>query len=364
VGVFVNESAGSSMGAPQPGVEIYETNNADFSAVPDPATDTLQLFNPESDWNTGALNTAADPANPFDMGWGIYDPSTHIVNGNRVFLIKLRNGQYRKLQVQSLTGSTYTFRYANLDGSGETTKTIDKAAHTGKTLAYFSFATGTTVDVEPASGFDLLYCRYKTPLFDPSTSAYIPYAVTGILSGDGVEVAQANGVDPATVAFADWQDSLSAALDVIGYDWKSFSGSAWSLPSDRVYFVKTASGNLWKLTFIDFEGSATGTAVFEKVNLGPLNAVGDESAPLTTFDVFPNPASVETNLVFTTKKADANALATLRDLNGRMVYEQKMQANQGLNGWVLPVSDLPTGVYFLTLNIDNQLFAKQVQVVR
>ncbi len=364
VGVFVNESAGSSMGAPLPATEIYLTSSTDFSAVPDPAVDTLQLFNPESDWGTGALNTAADPNNPLDMGWGTYDPTTHAVNGGRVFLIKLRSGQYRKLQVQSLIGTAYTFRYANLDGTGETTKTIDKANHPGRTLAYFSFATGAAVDVEPSGSFDLLYCRYITPLFDPGTSTYIPYTVTGILSGDGVEVAQANGVDPANVSFDAWEDSLSATLDVIGYDWKTFTGTAWSLPTDRAYFVKTANGNLWKIVFVDFEGSATGTATFEKTNLGPLNAVGDEDAPLATFDVFPNPASVEANIVFTAKSADAKAVLTLRDLNGRAVFEQRTQVDQGLNGLTVPVSGLPTGAYFLTLDVDNQLFAKKVQVVR
>jgi hypothetical protein len=266
--------------------------------------------------------------------------------------------------VQSLTGTTYTFRYANLDGSGETVKTIDKTAHTGKTLAYFSIATGATANVEPANGFDLLYCRYITPLYDPGSMTTIPYAVTGILSGSGVEVARANGVDPATVSYDDWADSLSTDLDVIGYDWKSFSGTTWSLDEDLVFFVKTANGNVWKLHFIDFEGSATGNAVFEKTDLGGANAVGDSDSPLATFDVFPNPASAETNVVFSAKTADADASLTLCELTGKVVFEQKIQVNQGLNSYVLPLGKLPEGMYFFSLQVDNQVFAKKVQVVR
>jgi hypothetical protein len=46
-------------------------------------------------------------------------------------------------------------------------KTINEADHAGKTLAYFSLETGNMVDVEPASGgFDLLYERYTTKLWD------------------------------------------------------------------------------------------------------------------------------------------------------------------------------------------------------
>lgn len=363
-GVFINESSGSSMGNPLPMIEVYQTNSTDFSVVPNPALDTIQLFNPEFDWATGALNTAADPTDPFDIGWGVYDPSTQAINGSRVFLVRLRNGQYRKLQIQSLNGTIYSFRYANLDGTNEATKTIDKTAHAGNVLAYFSFATGATVDVEPANGFDLVYLRYVAPILEPTSGAYVPYAVTGILSGMGVEVAEAYGVNPNNVQYEDWVDSLSSSIDVIGHDWKSFSGTAWSIVDNLAYFVKTANGNVWKIIFIDFEGSITGTAYFEKTDLGGASAVGDKASPLTTFNVYPNPTSVETNVVFTAKNASHNARLSLFDLSGRMVFEQKIQVRQGLNGIEVPVDALPNGMYSLSLNIDDQIFSEQIQVVR
>jgi hypothetical protein len=39
------------------------------------------------------------------------------------------------------------------DGSNETTATIDKSTYEGKLMAYFSFDSGTTVEVEPEGGF-------------------------------------------------------------------------------------------------------------------------------------------------------------------------------------------------------------------
>ncbi len=364
-GIFINESSGSSMGQPLPFIELYDALTDDFGSQPDPSLlIDYQLFNAEKSWSKGALNEAADPTEPLDFGWGILDPTSQDITGERVFVVKLRNGQYRKLQVQSLIDGTYTFRYANLNGTGEATKTISKADHAGSVLAYFSFATGGTVSVEPAGGFDLFYCRYITPFFNPGTNEYEPVGVMGILSGYGVQVAQANGVDPATVSYDDWVDSLSADIDVIGYDWKAFSGSSWLLYLDRAYFVKTLDGSIWKINFIDFGGSLTGTTVFEKTNLGGANAVNDPDSPLTNFNVFPNPATSEANLVFSAKAAKGDAVLSLRDATGKAVFQAKLHTNQGLNGYVLPLNHLQEGVYFAVLNFDHQVFTQRVVVVR
>src|SRR5690606_24410143 len=131
-----------------------------------------------------------------------------------VFVIRLRDGTDLKMQIQSLASGTYQFRDANLDGSNEVTKTVTKADHSGL-LAYFSFETGDIVDVEPATGFEMVFLRYTTPLPDPGGGDPIPYLVTGILSGGGVQVAQANGIDPETVSFLDFADSLSTDIEVI-----------------------------------------------------------------------------------------------------------------------------------------------------
>ncbi|GAB4245524.1 MAG: hypothetical protein Kow0027_06000 [Saprospiraceae bacterium] len=366
-GIFINESAGTGMGQVLPSFQLFDGGTDDFDATPDTSFAFQNpLFNSEKSWASGALNEVADPTNPFDFGWGVYDPTNHTIAGGRVFVAKLRNGQYLKFQVQSLASGTYSFRYANLDGTGETTKTIAKADHAGRLLAYFSFNSGETVSVEPSDGFDLLFCRYVTPLED-GNGGTLNYAVTGILSGPGVEVAQADGIDPATVVFDGYEDSLSTDLDIIGHDWKTFDLATfqWLLPEDRVYFVKTADGHLWKIRFIDFEGSSTGTATFEKTDLGLLNSVGDEHSPLDAFGVFPNPARSEAKLVFSVKNSVAGPTQVwLTDQFGRVVFQQKIQVATGLNSLDIPVTNLPEGVYFLGLSIGNQRFTDKVVVVK
>jgi Secretion system C-terminal sorting domain/HmuY protein len=356
-GVFVNESAGTSMGSPLPQVELYDALSTSFDEQPDPTSLTsFRLYNKELTWAYGAFNEVRDPLNPFDFGWGVYNPQSNQVTGSAVYVVKLTNGQYRKIQIVSLVGTTYTFKYANLDGSGLQTKTINKADHAGKTLAYFSFATGNTVDVEPAAGgFDLLYCRYSTTLYDPGTMTDIVYNVTGILSGRGVKAVKADGVNPATVAFADYQSQLETKLDVLGHDWKNFSGTAWSVDEDRVYFVKTADSRAWKLHFIDFEGSSTGKAVFEKQDLGLISAVQDPAAVGLGASIYPNPVQDELTIALDIPaNLAAEAQLEVVDVQGRLIANKSVSLVNGFQVYQMPAAHWASGMYLLRLKLPNQ----------
>lgn len=356
-GIFVNESSGSSMGLPLPLVEVYDALTDNFNEEPDPASLVdYPLFNTEKSWVYGAFNERRNPDNALDFGWGEFNPQTGEVIGNWVYVVKLRNGAYRKIKVESLIGGVYTFRYANLDGTNEVVKTINKADHAGKTLAYFSLETGAVATVEPATGgFDLLYCRYITELYEPSSMEYILYYVTGVLTGPGGKVAEADGVNPSSVEYADYQDSLRSELDVIGHDWKYFSGTAWSIDADRVFFLKTAENRVWKLHFVDFEGSFTGTAVLEKTDLGILSAVQDPVALGLEVGTYPNPFQDQITVSLDVPAALAQKVVLqVIDLQGRMVQRQSITLKEGFQVLQLPASSLASGMYLLQIQLPEQ----------
>jgi len=356
-GVFINESSGSSMGNPLPLIEVYDALTDNFNDQPDPATITdFQLFNAEKSWDFGALNERRNPEDALDLGWGVLDPQTGQVTGNAVYVLKLRNGQFRKIKVESLLNGQYSFRYANLDGTNEVLKTINKADHAGKTLAYFSLETGATVNVEPSSGgFDLFYGRYVSLLLAPGTMEYIPYYVTGILAGNGAKVAEADGVEPVTVAYADYQDSLRTELDVIGHDWKFFDLSAWSVDEDRVFFLKTANNRVWKLFFAGFEGSFTGVTVLEKTDLGIMSALNDPPASGLECAIFPNPVQDQVTVSLDFPMAVAqNAKIQMVDLNGKVALHQAVFLKEGFQVFTLPANSLSPGLYHLQLELPEQ----------
>ena len=350
-GIFLNESAGSSMGQPLAGLELYEAGTGSFAEQPEEAVFALfPLSNKEKDWTNGAFNEVRDTTNPFDYGWGQYNPTSHAVVGSTVYVIKLRNGQYRKLMIESLAGGIYSIRYANLDGSNEQVKTISKADHAGKTLAYFSFTTGAAVAAEPAGGFDLLYCRYITQLWDPGNMEYIPYAVTGILHGHGAQAAEADNITPSSIQFSDYQDSLKADIDVIGYDWKNFSGTAWVMDTDKAFFLKTADSRVWKLFFVDFEGSTTGKTIMEKTDLGIISAVNTPADLGMEALVYPNPVRDQLYISLDLKAGQVQeGQLRIFDQNGRNILDRQVALRNGFQVLELSAGQWAAGLYSIQL---------------
>ncbi len=306
-------------------------------------------YNSDTSWSLGAFDQNTNAANPFDVGWGIYNMTTHVIHGDSLFVIKLTDGSYRKLMIERMASGTYHFRYALLNGDSLTQATLVKSNFTGKNFGYYSLRTHASIDREPlADSWDLLFGQYTT--FLP-----IPYTVTGILSNKGVAVAKATQIGDVT-NYIDWNaHAFSAEINTIGYDWKTFNGS-WEISDSLIYFVKTADESVWKLVFNGFGGSGTGNVDFTKEKLHTVsteNLAGQEKYSLS---IYPNPAADgQLNLVYTSNTTSGKATAQISDLYGRTVLTQALTVESGLNQAVLNTSALAAGQYLVLLSIDGQL---------
>jgi hypothetical protein len=360
-GIFINESAGSTMGQNLPLTELYYAKTEDFNAPI--ILDSIQgqkFLNSEESWSFGAFNELRNTANPFDFGWGTYNPANNSVKGNKVFVLKLQNGEYRKIKIESLVGTTYSFRYAKLDGSGEVTKTINKLTdNKGQKLIFFSFNTNNTVDVLPSGGFDMMYGRYVSIAKDPNGTIVQQYIVTGVLTGPGVLTAEAITSNPATVVYNDYKDKLSPITDVIGFDWKTLSGTSWVIDTKKVFFVKTPDNKIWKLRFIDFEGSATGNAVFEKTDLGTSSLSEFKGVHL---GIFPNPAQNELIISFDIEADITGDIhVEVTDMAGRSMASQVVNSDKGLKVLNLDLTSWNSGSYVVRIsNKSHQSLVRKV----
>ncbi|MBL0100759.1 MAG: T9SS type A sorting domain-containing protein [Saprospiraceae bacterium] len=363
-GIFINESSGSSMGQNLPQTELYYANTDDFytslTALDLNIISAKKYLNTEKSWSYGAFNELRDTLNPFDYGWGKYVPSSNKVIGDKLYILKLRNGSYKKIKIESLSGTTYILKYANLDNSDEVTKSLNKNTdNKGQKFIFFSFTTNETVDVLPAGGFDLMYCRYIAIAVDPNGTIVQQYNVTGILTGPGVKTAIADGVDPVSVSYSDYKDKLSSRTDVIGYDWKTLTGTSWALDQDRVFFVKTADNHLWKLQIIDFEGSSTGTAVLEKTDLG-VSATSDLLN--VKANVYPNPANAEVMVSLDIAPQNNSDLRLeVSDINGQVLMNTNVKNAEGFQVLQINTNDWNKGVYLLRIyNTDQQSVTRKI----
>lgn len=335
------------------GAELYKygATIADWSTADTTGFDwsANKLRNSDEAWTTGAFNSLASTSS-FDLGWGTYSTATHVVSGDRIFILKLVDGTYRKLIVERLQGGVYTVKYADLDGSNETTATITKSNYTGKNFSYLSISTGAEFDREPiSSSWDLLFTGYQRGLDG--------YGVKGVLANIDTKIAKAYPVsDGATKGFTG--KTFSSNIGTIGYDWKTINMTTyqWDITDSLVYFVETPNQDVYRVIFTAFGGSSNGKFIFTKENVGSTVGVEEGMANNEILSIYPNPATSEINLTFI---GGNNTQVNLFDVSGRQVFS-KTANNSGLSQEKIDVSDLPRGMYVLTLSSETSKSTQKI----
>ncbi len=328
---------------------IYPGPNSDFATMDTTGMASWkELHNSDTSWAHGAFNRSGGG---LDLGWGTYDPITHIVSGDSIYLIQLANGEYRKFEIEELVGGTYNFRQASLDNSLNASHSLSKSQFTGRNFAYFSLENQTLIDREPYNGsWDILFTQYTSVLFIP---APVPYTVSGVLSNLGTEVAEAYPVDVAT--YADYNSlTFNDQKNGIGYDWKSFTGTAWALQDSLVYFVRTSEGDVWKLVFTAFGGSADGNFTFTKEQLYISGLEKDQSLFV---NAYPNPATDRLNFIFEGNDASVSLINT----KGEIVKEEEFR-NSGFRVNTLDVQGLETGFYILNIRVGEKTATRKILI--
>lgn len=323
-------------------VFLYPGSTDDWELVDTTGHNSWDQFaNGHQYWSQGAFNAPADPADPEDLGWGIYNTITHATEGDRIFVVKLSSGAYKKLWIQELSGGTYTFIHANLDNTEEQVETLLKADYGDKNFAYYSLESAATLDREPASlTWDLLFTNYVEEV----APGYF-YGVTGVLSNVETTVYASTDLPVAEANYMDGE--FSEKINTIGYDWKSFNMETYlyDIPDSLCYFILTQSGDVWKLTFTGFNGSSDGKYYFVKEQI-EVASVSEIEQPLVSY--YPNPAN-ESVLISSPNKTIK--MVELYHSNGQKVIENKTLGNETIE---LSTITLPAGIYLLRTIMEDQ----------
>lgn len=161
---------------------------------------------------------------------------------------------YRKVAFKNYDSGYYTFRFARLNGNGDTTVTIAKDHSVN--FVCFSFDNGgKTVSVEPPKGsWDLMFTQYLKVFYErtPPTT----YLVTGVLLNRDATAAAVDSNTPfREITYEDVNRyKLTDKLDVIGYDWKTYNyqSGAYDLHPEKSFIVRDRKGFYYKLYFTGF----------------------------------------------------------------------------------------------------------------
>ncbi len=310
-------------------------------------------YNSDTSWSVGAFNVGAT-SNPYDLGWGIYNPITHEVIGDSLFIIKLSSNQYKKLWIKKLASGVYTFQYADLNGNNQQIINVNKSMYNTKTLVYYSIQNNSILNPEPiSSNWDLVFKQYTA--FIPS-----PYNVAGILQNKGVTAIK---VYPIDTSYNQWYNyPWQTSINTIGYNWKNYTGS-WQIEDSLVYFVKSKQGDVWKLIFTGFGGSANGNFIFSKQKISPT-PVPSYSSSSVEIILYPVPTKNLLNVLLNNPSTNnIRAIVEIMDINGKILMPENWANISSFDHKTINVSELPAGVYFISITSNDfkyiQKFIKQ-----
>jgi hypothetical protein len=351
------------------GVLLYDVPGSTGESWSDPVDTTGMAagwnswHNSVATWDQGAFNMDRD-YNTGDFGWGEYNMLTHTVSGSRVFVIRLTDGSYKKIIIDGLIGGSYSFRYADLDGSNEMSGTLVKKEFTGKNFGYYSLSNGSSLDREPQSSeWHLSFNKYMDLV--TSQNGPTPYAVTGIRLNTGVLAAKVISTTPET-APAPEASLFTSKITEIGWDWKTydFASNSYKINDTTAYFVMTPDDQVYRLIFTGFSGSGTGTYTFN-TSLVTTTDIRETENGTDVFGVYPNTLSAgETmQIVISSKQALQPTSIGIYDMTGREMFTSNLPAvDSGFYQYPVSTSSLSSGMYLVVLHIDGRTVSQPVIV--
>ena len=347
--IRINSQAGVELYV-YPNGDINDWNSVDITNI----SNWPSIINSDTTWSIGAFNATSDPTNSLDLGWGVYSTITHHITGDSLHIIKLSNGDYKKLQMIKLSSGNYEFKYANIDGTNEVVTSVSKSNYTSKNFGYYSITNNNELDREPtSSSWHILFTKYVTEIY-PGMN----YGVTGVLTNKNIEVAKAENVDLTNVSHSGY--SFSSQINTIGFDWKSYNMNSFSydITDSLCFFVKDDQGSIWKLQLTGFEGNSTGNIHF---NVENILSASDNITDKNIFAIYPNPTTSKEIKIIYDINHRTSSLNKVKffDINGKLVKSIKL-ANNGFNERNLNLYDLKSGVYFVSLITDEKSFQQKL----
>lgn len=342
--ILINSVTGTTLWN-YPSADTSGWNTVDTSGI----NTWMKRWNADTSWAMGAMGRYASLSNPNDIDWGIYSSITHIVTGDSLYVIKLASGAYKKLQIKSLNGGIYSFRYADLNGTNLQNATLTKSTYTNQNFGYYSLQTNTALTREPISAnWDLLFSQYTA--FIPT-----PYTVTGIIQNRGVHVAEVKPIANAAT-YNNWSaHTYKSAINEIGYNWKVFT-TGYVIEDSLVYFVKAKTGDMWKVIPTGFGGSANGNYIFSKEKLSSVGVNEINGNTIATMALYPNPSNgSEVSIILSANELVNVPIISVYDSNGKLIKEMRLDntLNNQINLFTLSTNDIENGIYIVNIKVGN-----------
>jgi hypothetical protein len=355
--------------------QVNSIANWASAKLEDTAKLTEGIYNRDTTWIIGALNTSSNDNIVFDYGWGNYNQGSKNVVSDSFYVFKTIKNEWKKVAFSLNFDSSYIIKFANLDGSNELTSEVKKKDYPKRNFVYFSISENKVLNLEPDNDkWDLLFTKYHSVTPD-GTGKLVPYTVTGILQNTIVSSSRGGavtivGVTVAKIVRKDREKDdfdvkkLQPQANTIGVDWRvlNLDGRTFTVLDSVSYFLKNRNSKYFKINFKDFVGSTTGNFIFERKSV-VVSSVKDVYNGTASLAIYPNPSNGDNlTLVYDLGQNAQKADFQLVSLTGQSLYNQKLQNTEGVQQVVLPQLNLASGIYFAMMNWNGKSVIQKVVI--
>lgn len=158
-----------------------------------------------------------------------------------------------KMEIIENTTTNFKGRFAGLNGAND--QEISFVKNPLYNYTHLSVTGGVhEVMVQPEKDkWDLYISQYVHVYWMPE---FFPYIVVGLLANPSGNVKMREVTNVKTFEQIDYEYAstiqLKPELDQIGFDWKNFNGSVYSVSTNRVWIIQDNEGFFYKFRLIDF----------------------------------------------------------------------------------------------------------------
>lgn len=321
-----------------------------------------QFLNSDTTWTNGAFNRWRGARGLYDMGWGMLDPNNNFWTfGDSLYMVKISNGTFKKLRINSLKSGVWEFTYANLDGSSDTTITITKANYPNRNFIYYSMVTHQILDKEPNNNsWELLFLKHREYI----SNIYV--SVSGLLTNKNIWTAKShlNSFNDALNATTP-QTPFTQKINNIGFEWKKYSSqTGWMVYDTIAYFLYNKdSSRFYRIIFTGFGGSSNGNFIFHKTLIKNVGLNG-ENHSVKELSIYPNPSSNGEFTLLYEIENPCYLTVLVTDLQGHTIYENSIFSNKGIFTHFVKVPFFARGLYLLTIKENNVPVAHQKIILK
>ncbi|MFN3195871.1 MAG: T9SS type A sorting domain-containing protein [Chlorobiota bacterium] len=327
-----------------------------------------EQFNSTETWDIGAFNMGNNgfsDETPGEFGWGQY--SQTVIAGTELFVIKLRNGEYKKIAIDELSSGTFYFFYSDLNNENIENVELSKSSFTGKVNGYYDLENGTEVDREPMTeDWNMVFGKYTQIVQGQGVTQ--PYPVVGVRTKNNIMVAQLDGVEIVDDKFEMPSDlDYSTSITTIGHDWKelNFSTFEYEMVEGRVYiaqeFTSTQEGEnvpVGTPVAIRFTEFAGGKFVFKTNDI--TLSVNQYDYDENQFAIYPNVVEKGENINMVYSGSDLGAAnLNIYSSTGELVTSKTIEFNKNLQISNINANNMSAGVYFVRIESNNSIYTQK-----